>query len=60
MSEIFAQQSFATQSSYIPNKGRKKQFDDAGYDEYQQRNKKRKKKDFSQQRQTKRGEFNYA
>jgi hypothetical protein len=48
------------QSSYIPNKGRKKQFDDAGYEDYQQRNKKRKKKDFSQQRQTKRGEANYA
>jgi hypothetical protein len=49
------------QSSYLQNrKGKKKQFDDAGYEEYQSRNKKRKKKDFSQQRQTKRGDNIYA
>jgi len=49
------------QSSYLQNnKGKNKRFDDAGYEDYQQRNKKRKKKDFSQQRQTKRGESAYA
>jgi hypothetical protein len=49
------------QSSYLQNnKGKKKQFDDAGYEEYQNRAKKRKKKDFSEQRQTKRGESIYA
>lgn len=49
------------QSSYLQNnKGKKKQFDDAGYEEYQNRAKKRKKKDFSEQRQSKRGELIYA
>lgn len=49
------------QSSYLQNnKGKKKFFDDAGYEDYQNRNKKRKKKDFSLQRQSKRGESIYA
>lgn len=49
------------QSSYLQqNKGKKKRFDDAGYEEYSQHSKKRKKKDFSQQRQSKRGELIYA
>jgi hypothetical protein len=49
------------QSSYLQNnKGKKKQYDHAEYEDYQNRNKKRKKKDFSQQRQTKRGDNVYA
>lgn len=49
------------QTSYLQNnKGKKKRFDDAGYEEYQNKQKKRKKEDFSQQRQTKRGELCHA
>lgn len=45
------------QSSYLQNNKRnKKRFDDAGYEETPMKNDKKKKKDFSQDRQRKRGE----
>ena len=45
------------QSSYIQNtKGKKKRFDDGGYEETPVRSDKKNKKDFSKQRQQKRGE----
>ncbi len=45
------------QSSYVQNNKRnKKRYDDAGYEETPMKNDKKKKKDFSQDRQRKRGE----
>jgi hypothetical protein len=45
------------QSSYLQtNKSKKKRFDDAGYEETPVRSDKKKKKDFSQDRQRKRGD----
>ena len=47
-----------SQSSYMQNNKRnKRQFDDAGYEEKPARTDKKKKKDFSKQREQKRGEF---
>ena len=47
-----------SQSSYMQNNKRnKRQFDDAGYEEKPTRSDKKKKKDFSKQREQKRGEF---
>jgi hypothetical protein len=46
------------QSSFLQtNKAKKKRFDDAGYEETPMKNDKKKKKDFSQDRQRKRGEM---
>lgn len=44
------------QSSYVKSTKGKKRLDDGGYEETPVRSNKRKKKDFSQQRKTKRGE----
>jgi hypothetical protein len=46
------------QGSYMQNKGKKRKFDDGGYeDDLKPAKKQKQKKDFSQQRQQKRGEF---
>jgi hypothetical protein len=46
------------QGSYMQNKGKKRKFDDGGYeDDLKPAKKEKPKKDFSQQRQQKRGEF---
>lgn len=45
------------QGSFLQNKAKKKRFDDSGYDEVSPAKKsKSKKKDFSQERKSKRGE----
>lgn len=47
-----------SQGSYLENKNKKRKFDDAGYEENPKQPKKQKqKKDFSQERQRKRGDL---
>lgn len=47
-----------SQSSYIQNNKRnKRQYDDAGFEEKPARSDKKKKRDFSQERKSKRGEI---